>query len=162
MRAKRSWTSTRARPPLMLVSSPPPRRSALRDHPLWHARHLGRRVGQQHWRKLLKATLAEEENTDKALSDLAEGAVNQAAEDGLTNQQQRGPRAEARGLFTSHKTLGEAGALPVQASRAGTSVTTAVVCRREVLVASGRSLLRLKPQLVDAFAAMKLHHSRHQ
>ena len=30
--------------------------------------------------RLLKATLAEEENTDKALSDLAEGAVNQAAE----------------------------------------------------------------------------------
>ena len=31
-------------------------------------------------RKLLKATLAEEEKTDKALSDLAEDAVNQAAE----------------------------------------------------------------------------------
>ena len=37
-------------------------------------------LGNSAGAKLLKATLAEEENTDKALSDLAEGAVNQAAE----------------------------------------------------------------------------------
>ena len=37
-------------------------------------------LGNSTGARLLKATLAEEENTDKALSDLAEGAVNQAAE----------------------------------------------------------------------------------
>ena len=37
-------------------------------------------MGNSAGARLLKATLAEEENTDKALSDLAEGAVNHAAE----------------------------------------------------------------------------------
>jgi ferritin-like metal-binding protein YciE len=37
-------------------------------------------LGNSAGAKLLKATLNEEENTDKALSDLAKGAVNQAAE----------------------------------------------------------------------------------
>ena len=37
-------------------------------------------LGNSTGARLLKATLAEEEATDKALSDLAEGAVNQAAE----------------------------------------------------------------------------------
>ena len=37
-------------------------------------------LGNSAGARLLKATLAEEEDTDKALSDLAEGAVNQAAE----------------------------------------------------------------------------------
>ena len=40
-------------------------------------------LGNSAGAKLLKATLNEEENTDKALSDLAEGAVNQAAEAAL-------------------------------------------------------------------------------
>lgn len=37
-------------------------------------------LGNSAGARLLKATLNEEEKTDKALSDLAEGAVNQAAE----------------------------------------------------------------------------------
>ena len=37
-------------------------------------------LGNSESAKLLKATLAEEEATDEALSELAEGAVNQAAQ----------------------------------------------------------------------------------